>query len=148
MSEINIITASKPDPVDVSIGSRLRLRRLAMGLSQNTVAQSLGITFQQIQKYERGTNRIVASRLFRLSQVLQVPVQYFFQDLVPAAQPTASGLDGESAGDSPDRVPELLSQRDTLRMVRAYSKIEDASVRRQIYALVKMVGERDLGAEC
>ncbi len=146
MSEINSITESKPDPVDVSIGSRLRLRRLAMGLSQNTVAQSLGITFQQIQKYERGTNRIVASRLFRLSQVLQVPVQYFFQDLAQNGRSVTP--EGESAGESPDRVPELLSQRDTLRMVRAFSRIEDASVRRQIYALVKMVGERDLGAEC
>lgn len=119
-----------------------------MGLSQNTVAQSLGITFQQIQKYERGTNRIVASRLFRLSQVLQVPVQYFFQDLAQTGRPSAAGSESESAGESPERVPELLSQRDTLRMVRAFSRIEDASVRRQIYALVKMVGERDLGAEC
>lgn len=117
-----------------------------MGLSQNTVAQSLGITFQQIQKYERGTNRIVASRLFRLSQVLQVPVQYFFQDLAQTGRSVTP--EGEGAGESPDRVPELLSQRDTLRMVRAFSRIEDASVRRQIYALVKMVGERDLGAEC
>ncbi|NIA70122.1 helix-turn-helix transcriptional regulator [Pelagibius litoralis] len=118
-----------------------------MGLSQNTVAQSLGITFQQIQKYERGTNRIVASRLFRLAQVLQVPVQYFFMDLAQAQRPSTAESPGRT-GDSLDRVPDLLSQRDTLRLVQAFSKIEDVSVRRQIYALVRTVGESDRIPDC
>lgn len=148
MSENNATDPAKPDPVDLSIGSRLRLRRLAIGLSQNAVAQALGITFQQIQKYERGTNRIVASRLFRLAQVLQVPVQYFFTDLPQAGRQAAGGSGGGQGDESPDRVPDLISQRDTLRLVQAFSKIEDVSVRRQIYALVRTVGERDRQPDC
>ena len=141
MSETPTITPAKPDPVDVSIGSRLRLRRLALGLSQSSLANALGITFQQIQKYERGTNRIVASRLYRLSQVLQVPVQYFFQDLSAREAPEHSLANGQSDVESPERVSDLMTQRDMLRLVQAYSRIDDATVRRQIYALVKTIGE-------
>src|SRR3546814_1605827 len=79
--------------LDVSIGARLRLRRLSMGFSQETLARALGITFQQIQKYERGTNRIFASRLFHLARVLRVPIAYFFQEL-----PTETEA-GQTAGD-------------------------------------------------
>ena len=141
MSEIRTAAAAKPDPIDLSIGSRLRLRRLALGLSQNTLAQSLGITFQQIQKYERGSNRIVASRLFHLARVLRVPVQYFFQDLVAQSHPPVAADDHRDAPSSPDSVPDLLTQRDTIRLIQAYNRIEDAGVRRQVYALVKTLGD-------
>jgi transcriptional regulator with XRE-family HTH domain len=135
---------STPDPIDVSIGSRLRLRRLAMGFSQETLARALGITFQQIQKYERGTNRIFASRLFHLAQVLRVPVAYFYQ-----------GLDEGSASDGGVSVPgpvaeslnELLGGNDPLKLIQAYNKISDPGIRRQIYALMKAVGEQDGLAE-
>src|SRR3546814_6558167 len=80
-SDLQTAAVAAPDPIDVAIGSRLRLRRLAMGFSQETLARALGITFQQIQKYERGTNRIFASRLFHLARVLRVPVAYFFHGL-------------------------------------------------------------------
>ena len=148
MSETPTITPAKPDPVDVSIGSRLRLRRLALGLSQSSLANALGITFQQIQKYERGTNRIVASRLYRLSQVLQVPVQYFFQELSAREAPTQPPAAGQTDIESPERVSDLMTQRDMLRLVQAYSRIEDATVRRQIYALVKTIGEHRCGPSC
>ena len=114
-----------------------------MGISQPALAKSLGITFQQIQKYERGSNRIVASRLYRLSRVLKVPIQYFFQDLIEGERAPPSAAGHERGGASPERVPDLLAKRDTLGLVRNYNKIEDADIRRQICALVKSIGEKD-----
>ena len=128
-----------PDPIDVSIGARLRLRRLAMGFSQETLARSLGITFQQIQKYERGTNRIFASRLFHLARVLRVPVAYFFQNLTHEGE---SGAAAAAGTPSEDGVQDLLGRSDTLKLIQAYNKITDPQVRRQIYALVRSVGEQ------
>lgn len=129
------------DPIDLTIGSRLRLRRLAMGFSQETLARALGITFQQIQKYERGTNRIFASRLFHLAQVLRVPVSYFFQGLTPEGTETPDGA--KAAPPAEESVQDLLSRSDTLKLIQAFNRISDPIVRRQIYALVKSVGERD-----
>lgn len=129
------------DPIDLAIGSRLRLRRLAMGFSQETLARALGITFQQIQKYERGTNRIFASRLFHLAQVLRVPVSYFFQGLTSEGTQAADG--SKSAVPAEENVQELLGRSDTLKLIQAFNRISDPIVRRQIYALVRSVGERD-----
>lgn len=144
------LTASPaaPDPIDVAIGSRLRLRRLAMGFSQETLGRALGITFQQIQKYERGTNRIFASRLFHLARVLRVPVAYFFQGLSAeggSAVPSENGSPG--AGFAEESVSDLLNRNDSLKLIQAYNRISDPGVRRQIYALVKSVGEQDGLAE-
>jgi len=133
-----------PDPIDIAIGSRLRLRRLAMGFSQETLARALGITFQQIQKYERGTNRIFASRLFNLAQVLRVPVGYFFQGIPAegeALPPEPTGCDCGAGSD--DQVGALLGKSDTLKLIQAYNRISDPSVRRQIYALVRTVGDQE-----
>lgn len=130
-----------PDPIDVTIGSRLRLRRLALGFSQDTLARSLGITFQQIQKYERGTNRIFASRLFHLARVLRVPVAFFFQGLSQAGDESALGSADDTA--AMEGVQDLLGKSDTLKLIQAYNRINDPTVRRQIYALVKSVGEQD-----
>lgn len=140
--------APTPDPIDIAIGSRLRLRRLAMGFSQETLARALGITFQQIQKYERGTNRIFASRLFHLARVLRVPVSYFFQGLVsesdvPQARPAESG----HSGPAEEQVEELLGKSDSLKLIQAYNRISDPGVRRQIFALVKSVGEQSRMAD-
>ena len=140
MTDRTSASPSTPDPIDVSIGSRLRLRRLAMGFSQETLARALGITFQQIQKYERGTNRIFASRLFHLSRVLRVPVAYFFQGLSPDGEAAGSGGPGAIAEEG---VQDLLGKSDTLKLIQAYSRITDPNVRRQIYALVKSAGEQD-----
>src|SRR3546814_9395586 len=98
-SDLQTAAVAAPDPIDVSIGARLRLRRLSMGFSQETLARALGITFQQIQKYERGTNRIFASRLFHLARVLRVPIAYFFQEL-----PTETEA-GQTAGTAPAGPP-------------------------------------------
>jgi len=115
-----------------------------MGFSQETLARALGITFQQIQKYERGTNRIFASRLFHLARVLRVPVAYFFQGIPPQGDALPSEPTDYGCG-TPDekQVEDLLGKSDTLKLIQAYNRISDPSVRRQIYALVKTVGERD-----
>lgn len=132
-----------PNPIDVHVGTRLRLRRTLMGLSQEKLGEAVGITFQQLQKYERGSNRISASRLFNLSQVLNVPVGFFFEDLpedcndspAPSDIPAA---DGENA--------DAMARRETLELVRAYYRIPDAAVRRRTFDLVKSLGHPALHA--
>jgi len=141
VTEKHPASSATADPIDLAIGSRLRLRRLAMGFSQETLARALGITFQQIQKYERGTNRIFASRLFHLARVLRVPVSFFFQGLSSdGAAPPGSETAAPPAEES---VQDLLGRSDTLKLIQAYNRIADPVVRRQIYALVRSVGERD-----
>ncbi len=112
-------------PIDVHVGSKVRLRRNLLGLSQTDVGKMLGITFQQIQKYERGSNRIAASRLFKLSEVLVVPVSYFFDGLSTAKAPLATVANAD-----------LLAGRETGKLVRAYYQIPDPGVRRQIMELM------------
>ncbi len=144
VTEKQRLPAPTPDPIDIAIGARLRLRRLAMGFSQETLARALGITFQQIQKYERGTNRIFASRLFHLARVLRVPVGYFFQSIPAedeAPPPEPAGCDCGAGSDH--QVGALLGKSDTLKLIQAYNQISDPTVRRQIYALVKTVGDQD-----
>jgi transcriptional regulator with XRE-family HTH domain len=122
-----------PNPVDVHVGKRLRLRRTLLGLSQEKLGEHLGLTFQQVQKYERGTNRIGSSRLYRLSRVLEVPVSYFFEDLDdPMGPPTGSVNRHEGpAASNP------MERRETLELVRAYYRIDDVEVRRRVLDLVK-----------
>jgi len=139
---------ASPDPIDVCIGSRLRLRRLAMGFSQETLARALGITFQQIQKYERGTNRIFASRLFHLARVLRVPVAYFYQGLTPQGEaPNPEDGRSEAGAAAEEGLQDLLGKSDTLKLIQAYNRINDPTVRRQIYALVRTVGDQDATPE-
>lgn len=128
--------AENPDPVDVHVGSRVRLRRTLLGMSQEKLGAALGLTFQQIQKYERGTNRIGSSRLYQLSRVLDVPVSFFFDDMPGAA----SGRPGfaESAQASFDQ--DHLSKRETLELVRAYYRIAEPAVRARLFDLVKALG--------
>jgi transcriptional regulator with XRE-family HTH domain len=128
-----------PNPIDVHVGARLRLRRTLLGLSQEKLGEAVGITFQQLQKYERGSNRISASRLFNLSQVLGVPVSFFFDDLPPA---DLIRLD-EAVEDAPvSETDEFdsMARRETLELVRAYYRIDDAAVRRRTFELVKALG--------
>ena len=126
-----------PDPVDVHVGSRLRLRRTLIGMSQEQLAAALNITFQQVQKYERGTNRISASRLYQASRTLGVPVAWFFEemsDVAASASATPAVVAGEKAGIDPDR---KLLRRETLELVRAYYSITDARLRRRLYEMAK-----------
>jgi transcriptional regulator with XRE-family HTH domain len=123
-------------PTDRYVGARLRMRRLMLDKSQNDIAKALGLTFQQVQKYEKGANRISASRLQRLCGVLQVPVSFFFD-----GAPPAHGLpDGFSANvESPAYVDDFLATSDGLALVTAYTGIRDPKVRRAIVALVKQI---------
>ncbi|WP_448190152.1 helix-turn-helix domain-containing protein [Azospirillum sp. sgz301742] len=131
-----------PNAVDIHVGSRIRLRRTLMGMSQTALADSVGLTFQQIQKYEKGGNRVSASRLWQFCQVLDVPVSFFFDDmpaelLADRGHPGAMGPSGE--GESTG----VMTRRETLELVRAYYRIQNEPVRRRIYDLFKAMGAAD-----
>ena len=126
-----------PSPVDVHVGSRVRLRRTLLGMSQEKLGNAVGLTFQQIQKYERGANRIGASRLFEMSRVLDVPVQFFFDEM--PTEPESSDyrpMSGET--DTPEQDP--MARRETLELIRAYYRIADPQVRRRLFELAKALG--------
>lgn len=127
-----------PDPVDIHVGSRVRLRRTLLGMSQDTLAQAVGLTFQQIQKYEHGANRIGSSRLLQMAQVLEVPVGYFFDEMPGAVTNVpASGMSEEVAifTENP------ILRRETLELVRAYYKIGDVRLRKKLYSLLESIAE-------
>lgn len=124
----------KPNPIDVHVGSRIRLRRTMLGMSQEKLGESLGITFQQIQKYEKGTNRVGASRLQNISTILNVPVSFFFEDAPGEGAGVHSGLAETS---SSNYVVDFLSSSEGLQLNRAFVKISDAKVRRKLVDLVK-----------
>lgn len=138
--------AGRPNPIDVHVGSRVRLRRTLLGMSQEKLGEAIGLTFQQVQKYERGANRIGASRLFDLSRVLDVPVSFFFDDMaddleiaplvdsVPAYDDRTAFFDGDS-----------VAKRETLELVRAYYRIMDPGVRKRLFELTKAVANVGTG---
>ncbi len=128
------VNKKKPNPIDVHVGSRIRLRRTMLSMSQEKLGEALGITFQQIQKYEKGTNRVGASRLQNISAVLNVPVAFFFED-APGEQ--ASDQGGMSEANSSNYVVDFLSSSEGLQLNRAFIKIEDPKVRRKIIDLTK-----------
>ncbi len=130
-----------PNPVDVHVGARLRVRRTLMGMSQTTVGDAIGLTFQQMQKYEKGTNRISASRLFALSRLLDVPIQHFFDDM-PAAVAVSSPATAKrgKAKKPPIYEPDPMAKRETLGLVRAYYKIRDPEIRKHLLAMTKTLG--------
>jgi transcriptional regulator with XRE-family HTH domain len=133
--------SDKPNPIDVHVGRRLRLRRTLLGMSQERLAQLLGLTFQQIQKYERGVNRIGSSRLYELGQILDVPISFFFDDMAKgghAPDLLAPGLAEEPAEFAFDGTRDLqLDKRETLEFVRAYNRIVDPAVRKRLFELAK-----------
>jgi transcriptional regulator with XRE-family HTH domain len=119
-----------PNPIDVHVGKRIRICRLLLGMNQETLANALGLTFQQIQKYEHGANRVSASRLSAMAEALSVPISYFFEGLSPTDAPV-------SAEDKARR--EQLEQPETLDLIRLYYAIPDPTVRRQLLAMVKAI---------
>ncbi|ALN71270.1 MULTISPECIES: helix-turn-helix domain-containing protein [unclassified Aureimonas] len=124
-----------PNPVDVHVGARLRLRRTSVGMSQEKLGEHLGITFQQIQKYEKGTNRIGASRLQNISEVLSVPVAFFFDGLDnPPA--TVNGMQEPPK----EFVHDGYNSSETLQLTRAFARIADPKVRRRVLDLVRSLG--------
>ncbi|MFC3071632.1 helix-turn-helix domain-containing protein [Shinella pollutisoli] len=124
----------KPNPIDIHVGSRIRLRRTMLGMSQEKLGESLGITFQQIQKYEKGTNRVGASRLQNISSILNVPVSFFFEDAPGDRADVQSGL---AEASSSNYVVDFLSSSEGLQLNRAFVKITDPKVRRKLVDLVK-----------
>ncbi|MEQ9447320.1 MAG: helix-turn-helix domain-containing protein [Rhodospirillaceae bacterium] len=135
--------SGKPNPVDVHVGGRVRLRRTLLGMSQERLGEAIGLTFQQVQKYERGANRIGASRLWDLSRVLDCPVSFFFEDMdeeTQSASPRNLNVETQDI-EASDNDP--MAKRETLELVRAYYKIKDYHVRRRIYELAKSLATTD-----
>ena len=144
------LRSENPDPVDIHVGARLRMRRNLVGLSQEQLGKGLGLTFQQIQKYERGINRMGSSRLFQISKILSVPVSYFFEDM-PAmlglslqtgfAEGGQSALENAPTSGSGGEDYDILSRRETLDLVRAYYRIQDVKKRRRVYELIRSMAD-------
>lgn len=146
-------TKGTPDNVDVHVGQRLRIRRSLMGMSQEKLAESIGLTFQQIQKYERGTNRVSAGRLYQFSKILGVPIAYFYEqfgDIFPTKTITKYGLSDQDqepfAGIPPTspsgEEPDLMKRRETIDLVRSYYAIEDLKVRKDVLKLMKSMANK------
>jgi len=129
-----------PNPVDKHVGSRVRMRRMMLGMSQEKLGNALGLTFQQVQKYEKGTNRIGASRLQQIAQILQVQVAFFFE-----GAPTVGGsrVDGMSEAPSPAYVSDFLATSDGLALTKAFMRIADSKLRRRIVDLVEQIAIYD-----
>ena len=121
-----------PNPVDVHVGARVRTRRLLIGMNQETLARALGLTFQQVQKYEGGANRVSASRLSQIAEVLGVPISYFFNDLDP---------DGADPSRREAESRERLQRPETIELIRSYYAIPDQEIRRQFLEMVKAVAQ-------
>lgn len=126
----------RPNPIDSHVGTRVRLRRMLLGMSQERLGERLGLTFQQVQKYEKGVNRIGASRLFDLSQVLGVPIQYFYED-APNAADGMVHLAGFAERAPESGLADFLNSRDGVELNRAFIRITDPKVRRAIVELIR-----------
>jgi transcriptional regulator with XRE-family HTH domain len=130
-----------PNPIDVHVGGRVRLRRTLLGMSQEKLGEMIGLTFQQVQKYERGANRISCSRLFDLSRVLDVPVSFFYDDMPEEVQhqsPVHIIKGPMHLAEEPAQFDaDPMTRRETLELVRAYYSIRDPQVRRRVYELAK-----------
>ncbi len=146
----NVVTENGPDPIDVHVGQRIRLRRNLVGMTQEQLASSVGVTFQQIQKYERGFNRVSASRLYDIGNVLSVPISFFFQDVSAQVAEERYGSLPETFEPGTAHLAEEdgfeedpLSRTETLELVRNYWKIRNDKARAQVYALVKAMAQSE-----
>ncbi len=131
---------ANPNPIDIHVGRRVRMRRTLLGLSQEKLGKAVSLTFQQIQKYERGANRIGSSRLYQFSRILGVPVSYFFDDMDPSITGKAAGL---AEGPAEKFTTDHLAKRETLELVRAYYRISKPAVRKRVFEVVKAIAGRD-----
>jgi transcriptional regulator with XRE-family HTH domain len=132
-----VMAATKaPNPIDRHVGSRVRMRRMMLAMSQEKLGDALGLTFQQVQKYEKGTNRIGASRLQQIAQILQVPVSFFFE-----GAPNLQSGESELSKDAPSAsyVSEFLATSEGLSLTKAFMRIQDARIRRRIVDLVEEI---------
>ena len=132
-----------PHPVDVHVGGRVRLRRMLLGMSQDRLGEALGLTFQQVQKYEKGVNRIGASRIFEIAKILDVPIQYFYDDF--EGRPAQNY--GFAEGDGDANFMQMLHSPEGVQLCRHFAEIKDPKVRKRVLDLVKTLSEgetRDL----
>jgi transcriptional regulator with XRE-family HTH domain len=127
-----------PNPIDVHVGNRIRMRRLLLGMNQETLANALGLTFQQVQKYEGGANRVSASRLSAMAEILGVPISYFFGDLRPD--------DAEISAED-QRWREYLQRPETIEFIRFYYAISDPSTRQKFFEMTQTLAERGSRAD-
>src|ERR1700750_2380828 len=127
-----------PNPIDKHVGSRVRMRRMMLAMSQEKLGDALGLTFQQVQKYEKGTNRIGASRLQQISHILQVPVAFFFEG-APTLHTNAAGI-GMKEAPSPAYVSDFLATSEGLALTKAFTRIKEPRLRRRIVDLVEEIG--------
>jgi transcriptional regulator with XRE-family HTH domain len=130
-----------PNPIDKHVGSRVRMRRVLIGMSQEKLGEALGLTFQQVQKYEKGTNRIGASRLQQISTILSVPVSFFFE----GAPGNEAGKPGMSDSASSAYVVDFLSTTEGLQLNKAFVRIKDPKVRRRVVDLVATLSDSEGG---
>ncbi len=132
------MSTKAPNPIDKYVGSRVRMRRIMLGMSQEKLGEALGLTFQQVQKYEKGTNRVGASRLQQISDILQVPVSFLF-DGAPNDLRTGGSTNNTP---SPNYVADFLATSEGLALTRAFTRIPDGKIRRSIVDLVEQIAER------
>ena len=133
------MSVKAPNPVDRYVGSRIRMRRIMLGMSQEKLGEALGLTFQQVQKYEKGTNRVGASRVQQIAHILQVPVSFLF-DGGPGESFSATGL---QEAPSPAYVADFLATSEGLALTRAFTRIADAKLRRSIVDMVELIAARE-----
>ncbi len=138
---VRYTTAAKkaPNPIDEHVGRRVRMRRRMLAMSQGKLGDALGLTFQQVQKYEKGTNRIGASRLQQISHILQVPVAFFFESAPNASGPCGSRGSALSIA----QIDDFVSDSNGLRLIGAFTRIENARLRRKIVMLVQEIAGDD-----
>ena len=132
-----------PNPIDKYVGSRVRMRRIMLGMSQEKLGEALGLTFQQIQKYEKGTNRVGASRIQQISEILQVPVSFLFE----GGPTSTTGGNGFGEGTSPAYVSDFLATSEGLALTRAFTRITDSKLRRSIVDLVEQIAAHETAAK-
>lgn len=131
-------TKGGPDAVDAHVGSRVRLRRMVLGMSQESLGKALGLTFQQVQKYEKGANRIGAGRLKQLADLLDVPVQFFYDDVDHAA-----AAPGFAEGAHEDGFMDLINSPEGVQLCRYFSEIKDPKVKKRVIELVRSISETE-----
>lgn len=130
--------SKSPNPVDIHVGSRVRLRRMMIGMSQERLGERIGLTFQQVQKYEKGANRIGASRLYAISKILEVPVEFFFQDMPTSVAGDENGRPtGMAETDETAFVMDFVNSSEGLQLNTSFKRIENSDTRRKIVELVK-----------
>src|SRR5262249_28085144 len=133
------MSSKAPNPVDKYVGSRVRMRRIMLGMSQEKLGEALGLTFQQIQKYEKGTNRVGASRIQQIAEILQVPVSFLFE----GGPSGVAGAGGFAEGASPPYGSDFLATSEGLALTKAFTRITDSKMRRSIVDLVEQIAARE-----